>query len=79
MVSSKSNDTGLKPKWNDTEELELSPSNNALSQDTNTGEWYFWDESWYKVHGPYANEELAKKSLMQYESNIDGVRDAYLC
>lgn len=35
-------------------------------QDTDTGAWYFYDETWAFAHGPYEDEMIARKGLWLY-------------
>jgi len=35
------------------------------------GEWYFWNETWADRHGPFENEEAARKALAKYCEYLD--------
>ena len=32
--------------------------------------WYFWDETWAYLHGPYRTEECARLALVIYAANL---------
>ena len=42
-----------------------------VEQNTVTGEWYFWDECWSDMIGPWGNEKQARKALNIYAAFLN--------
>lgn len=34
------------------------------------GEWYFWDETWSTIVGPFPNEWIARQKLEEYIHDV---------
>lgn len=39
-------------------------------RDPQTGEWWFWDETWCYEQGPFDTEEECRASLAEYVKNL---------
>lgn len=36
------------------------------------GYWWFWNETWADVHGPYNTEDAAREDLQRYLKFLEG-------
>ena len=36
------------------------------------GYWWFWNETWADVHGPYITESAAREGLQRYLKFLEG-------
>lgn len=50
------------PKWDNIMDRDLAGWNGAG--------WYFWDETWTNINGPYNTEDLALEALVKYMKTI---------
>lgn len=46
--------------------------NDPVFQNDKDGYWYFWNETWSDVEGPFESEEEARESLIKYSIEILG-------
>jgi hypothetical protein len=48
------------------------PFKDPVFKDNDSGEWYFWDETWTESFGPYPEERIARDRLEDYCHYIGG-------